>query len=91
MGAAAAVWPLLLGILAVSIGVACLPLRPPLLRSAVMATHVVASWVLITTLEGPWQMWFVLLMWGMIITLSRLIIDVAHWTKNLRLGRRANE
>ncbi|MFF4595401.1 hypothetical protein [Amycolatopsis sp. NPDC001319] len=72
-----------------SIGTACLPLRPPLLRAAGMAAHVAASWVLITTLESPWQMWFVLLMWGMLIALSRLIVDIVRWAKNLRLGRNA--
>ncbi|MGW4486006.1 hypothetical protein ACWEOE_19460 [Amycolatopsis sp. NPDC004368] len=83
MGTQAAIWPILLGVLVVSVGVAVWPLRPAALRAGVMAAHVAASTILISTLDGPWQMWFVLLMWGGIIALVRLSIDIVRGVTRL--------
>ncbi|MBW4721338.1 hypothetical protein [Saccharothrix obliqua] len=80
MGAGLTLWPLLVAMFVASVAVAVLPLRPTGVRLSVLASHVVASCLLIAFLGEPWQMWFLVLGLGAFIAAARFVFAIRQLT-----------
>jgi len=69
---------LILGLIAaLSIAVACLPLRPVWLRAVVLVAHIVASMVLIMAPEAVMRpLWVLVFGPGLLVALIRLVLTI---------------